>query len=91
MKDISISELKAHLSRYLRLVRRGERIRVRDRQEVVAELGPVPAESSSVWTRLTDDGRMRAGSQDWASLKISPTKKRVPIQQLLDDVRADSR
>ncbi len=91
MKDVSISELKAHLSRYLRMVRRGERIRVRDRLEVVAELGPAPPEAATLSARLAEEGRLRTGSQDWASLQITPLKKRVPIQQILDDVRADAR
>ena len=41
MKDITVSELKAHLSRYLRLASRGGRIVVHDRDEPIAELGPV--------------------------------------------------
>lgn len=91
MRDVSISDLKAHLSRYLRLARRGERIRVRDRQEVVAELGPAAAQPTSVWARLADEGRLRPGSQEWSSLKLTRPKKSVPIQAILDDVRADSR
>ncbi len=38
MKTVGIRELKNRLSEYLRLVRRGERILVTDRGEVMAEL-----------------------------------------------------
>ncbi len=40
MKTISVTELKAHLSRELRRVRRGERIVVTDRDHAIAELIP---------------------------------------------------
>ncbi len=38
MKTVGIRELKNRLSEYLRLVRRGERVLVTDRGEVVAEI-----------------------------------------------------
>lgn len=38
MRTVGIRELKNRLSEYLRLVRRGERILVTDRGEVMAEL-----------------------------------------------------
>lgn len=44
MKTVGVRELKNRLSEYLRLVRRGERVLVTDRGEVVAELRrPGPA------------------------------------------------
>jgi len=43
MKAVGVRELKNRLSEYLRLVRKGEKILVTDRGEVVAELRqPVP-------------------------------------------------
>jgi prevent-host-death family protein len=41
MKQVRIAELKARLSEYLRLVRRGETIAVLDRQTPVAQIVPV--------------------------------------------------
>jgi antitoxin (DNA-binding transcriptional repressor) of toxin-antitoxin stability system len=38
--DINVSELKAHLSRYLRKASRAARIIVRDRDDAIAEIGP---------------------------------------------------
>jgi antitoxin (DNA-binding transcriptional repressor) of toxin-antitoxin stability system len=40
MKSVNIAELKNRLSHYLRLVRRGESILVRDRDAVIARIEP---------------------------------------------------
>jgi len=40
MKSVNIAELKNRLSHYLRLVRRGESVLVRDRDQVVARIEP---------------------------------------------------
>jgi len=40
MKSVNVSELKNHLSEYLRMVRRGQSILVRDRDRVVARIEP---------------------------------------------------
>jgi antitoxin (DNA-binding transcriptional repressor) of toxin-antitoxin stability system len=45
MKEAKISELKNGLSRYLALVRRGETVRILDRDVPVAQLVPVPTAS----------------------------------------------
>jgi len=41
MKQVRIAELKARLSEYLRIVRRGESIAVLDRETPVAQIVPV--------------------------------------------------
>jgi prevent-host-death family protein len=43
MATVGVRELKAHLSRYLRRARHGERIIVTDRARPVAVLGPAAA------------------------------------------------
>ena len=43
MKSVNIAELKNRLSYYLRRVRRGEPILVRDRDQVIARIEPVNA------------------------------------------------
>ncbi len=40
MKSVNVAELKNRLSHYLRLVRRGEPILVRDRERVIARIEP---------------------------------------------------
>ncbi len=89
MKDIKVTELKAHLSKYLRLASRGSRIVVRDRNEPIAQLGPPQAEAR-VWSdRLALEGRLRLGTQDWGKLKISRLDRHVDIQASLRAVRED--
>ena len=51
MKAVGLRELKNRLSEYVREVRRGERVLVTDRGEVVAELSP-PGEGSAAAARL---------------------------------------
>ena len=89
MKDIRVSELKAHLSKYLRMASRGTRILVRDRDEPIAQLGPPSAEPASWHERLTLEGRLVPGTQDWSKLKISKLGRTVAIQTSLRDVRED--
>jgi antitoxin (DNA-binding transcriptional repressor) of toxin-antitoxin stability system len=89
MKAINVTELKTHLSRYLRLASRGARVVVKDRDEPIAELGPPQAEPSSWHDRLVQAGRLRPGTQNWDALKISALDRRVDIQASLRAVRED--
>ena len=61
MIRVSISTLKAQLSRYLDAVRAGEDVLVTDRGRPVARLSPVrgEAESHSRWDWLVRTGRLR--------------------------------
>jgi antitoxin (DNA-binding transcriptional repressor) of toxin-antitoxin stability system len=89
MKSINVTELKANLSRYLRLASRGTRIVVRDRDEPVAELGP-PQPAAAPWhQRLARQGRLRPGTQNWSRLEISQGAATVDIQASLKAVRED--
>jgi antitoxin (DNA-binding transcriptional repressor) of toxin-antitoxin stability system len=90
MKDINVSELKAHLSKYLRMASRGLRITVKDRDEPIAQIGPPPA--ARLWhERLAATGRLRLGTQDWTRLDISRLDRPVDIQASLRAVREDTR
>ena len=89
MKTISVTELKGHLSEYLRLASRGRRIIVKDRNDPVAQLGPLETAVSGR-DRLSRQGRLRRGTQDWASLRISALDRPIDIQSALSDVREDS-
>jgi antitoxin (DNA-binding transcriptional repressor) of toxin-antitoxin stability system len=89
MKAIKVTELKANLSKYLRLASRGGRILVKDRDEPIAQLGPPEGASTSWRERLAAEGRLRPGSQDWAQLRISKPGRRVDIQAALRAVRED--
>jgi antitoxin (DNA-binding transcriptional repressor) of toxin-antitoxin stability system len=89
MKAIKVTELKANLSKYLRLASRGARIVVLDRDEPIAQLGPLPAGQPSWRARLVDAGRLRAGTQAWRALRLSRLPRRVDVQASLDAVRED--
>jgi antitoxin (DNA-binding transcriptional repressor) of toxin-antitoxin stability system len=90
MKAITVSELKAHLSRYLRMASRGARIIVKDRDEPIAQLGPLESAPIHWRDRLAGTGRLRLGTQDWERLKLSTPNRPVDIQQALADVREDA-
>ena len=90
MRSIKVTELEAHLSRYLRQASRGERITVRDRDEPIAELGPARGEPLSWRDRLVREGRLRPGTQDWDALKITTIERRVDIRSSLRAVREDA-
>ena len=89
MKAVNVTELKAHLSKYLRLASRGARIVVKDREEPVAELGPPQPDTAHWHERLARQGRLRPGTQDWAKLRISRSSGQADIQASLRAVRED--
>jgi antitoxin (DNA-binding transcriptional repressor) of toxin-antitoxin stability system len=89
MKTINVSELKAHLSKYLRMASRGTRIVVRDREEPVAQLGPLEPELLAWRERMAREGRLRLGSQRWEELRLSTLARRIDIQSSLQAVRED--
>ena len=84
-----VSELKAHLSRYLRMASRGTQILVQDRDEPIAQLGPPHASAGGWRERMVQEGRLRAGSQAWSELAISKPERPIDIQSVLTDVRED--
>jgi len=88
MKAINIAELKSHLSKYLRAVRKGERILVLDRKDPVGELIP-PSATRTPWERLAQEGRVSLGAQDWEKVRLTHVRRRVPIQEILRRVRED--
>lgn len=89
MKVINVSELKANLSRYLRMASRGSRIVVTDRDDPIAQLGPLDPESTSWRERLARVGRLRLGGQRWEALDFSKVERPVDIQSSLRAVRED--
>ena len=89
MKTINVTELKAHLSRYLRMAASGARIVVKDRNDPIAQLGPLDTEPLPWRERLEREGRLRRGTQAWGDLTISPLDRPVDIQSSLQAVRED--
>lgn len=98
MKSVGIKHLKARLSHYVRMARSGELILVSDRDEVVAELGPVrhqvpdPGSLSSTLERLAREGQVtRAGEPKGGWSWSAPALGMPPetAASLLDDLRKD--
>lgn len=63
MKILSVSELKTHLSKNLRLIKSGERLLITERGKPVAEVGPPPVPEDLALRRLYEAGLLRLGRQ----------------------------
>jgi antitoxin (DNA-binding transcriptional repressor) of toxin-antitoxin stability system len=72
MKSVNIAELKNRLSHYLRLVRRGESILVRDRETVIARIEPAglagseDADEAARLATLEQRGIVRRAKVRWS-------------------------
>ena len=91
MTTVSISELKAHLSRYVREVRRGGEVQVLDRGTPVARLVPPAAEDNQgVRERLIRQGLLRPGKAGAAAiLDEPPLVLPVSVSEALAEDRDD--
>lgn len=69
---VSVSELKANLSHYLRQVRRGGEIQVTDRGTPVARLVPPSEPGEEHLSRMITSGVLRAGQGDAAAVLDEP-------------------
>jgi prevent-host-death family protein len=90
MKTVRVTELKARLSEYLRLAARGSRIVVKDRNEPIAQLGPLERTALSWRDLRVREGRLRRGTQNWGKLQITPLARSTTIQESLTAVREDT-
>lgn len=72
MKKASISNLKAHLSRYVDAVKSGEEVIVTERGRPVARLGPLSEEQAPHGrvAQLVREGRMRPPTRPAAVLEL---------------------
>lgn len=94
MTRVSVSELKANLSRYLRQVRRGGEIEVLDRGVPIARLTRLsPTEQAADRgrrARLIEAGIIRPGKGDArAILDTPPVEVPTSILEALEEERAD--
>jgi prevent-host-death family protein len=87
MKDITVSQLKAQLSKYLRMAARGTPIVVKDRTEPIARIVPLDDPATGWPERLARDGRLKLGTQDWSGLRTTKLRGPVDIQAALREVR----
>ncbi|HVV49203.1 MAG TPA: type II toxin-antitoxin system Phd/YefM family antitoxin [Polyangia bacterium] len=94
MKTTSVSDLKAHLSHYLRLVQRGSEVQILDRGVPVARLvgGGVTAEDGDRrLERLVAAGIVRRGTRNVKHLLAEPpiAARRAELGRALDEDRED--
>lgn len=92
MTTVSISELKAGLSHYLREVRRGGEVQVLDRGKPVARLvAPAVADDDDdLRARLISAGVIRPGKGGMARiLEKPPLALNLNLSEALDEDRAD--
>ena len=90
MMTVSISELKAHLSRYVRKVRRGSEVQIRDRGRPVARLVPAIVDGEEARQRLITQGVVRPGRGGAAAiLDEPPLTLPVSISDALAEDRDD--
>ena len=95
MKSASITELKANLSRYLRMVRRGSEVEILERGVPIARLvalqGATREKDSLRLERLVNAGILRPGKGDltWAADEPPVRAKRAALSQALDEDRED--
>jgi prevent-host-death family protein len=75
VKRIGISDLRVHLSAYLREVKNGEIINITDRGQAVAQLVPVPKTPEQ---RLA--GLVAAGIADWNGKTLEPVKDKPQVR-----------
>jgi len=94
MATVSVSELKAHLSRYLREVRRGGEVQVLDRGKPVARLTGIGDALSSPKDehrqRLLQAGILRPGTADTSTvLDQVPLELPADLRRAVDEDRDD--
>ena len=90
MRSTNIADLRNHLTRYLREVRSGEEIVVRDRRRPIAKIVPLVIDSDDAEeSALLADGLMRKGTgvippSFWRARRSSVTQRAA-----VDALRAD--
>lgn len=88
MTTVGVAQLRQNLSKYLKLVERGERLVVTERNRPIAELGPPPSTGEAL-DRLIAEGRV-----------ARPRRRRLPeplqaagdphaLSRALDEIRGE--
>jgi antitoxin (DNA-binding transcriptional repressor) of toxin-antitoxin stability system len=89
MKVVDIRELRAHLRRYLRFVRRLGPVSVSDGGRVVAELRSLPGTNRDLpegLRQLAEEGRLRVGARNGpASYPVLDPVASKPVSAVLLD------
>lgn len=90
MSSVSVSELKARLSYYLREVRRGGEIQVLERGKPVARVVPLADSGDEHRERLIASGLLRPGRGNPSTiLNTQPLELPISISEALENDRVD--
>jgi prevent-host-death family protein len=92
MHTVSISELKARLSKYIGIVRRGGEVQILDRGTPVARLTSLRGNArADRWERLVGSGVLRPGSGEAAVVLAEPPLllDGADVAGALEDERGD--
>ena len=97
MKTVSVSELKASLSKYLRIVRRGGEVQILERGVPIARIVAIAPSATSGddqarLERLASAGALRRGSGDarWILAEPPISAPGANLSQALQDDREES-
>jgi prevent-host-death family protein len=89
--EVSVRELKDHLSEYLRRVEKGERLVVTDRKRPVAELGPAKRGrmTQEQWLEFLEErGELTRAGRPRRFARVVPTRIRGrPLSKTILDER----
>jgi prevent-host-death family protein len=88
MTTVGVAELRQNLSKYLRLVERGERLVVTDRNRPVAELGPPPSTGDAL-DRLIAEGRVARPTRRGLPEPLQLAGDPHALSRALDEIRGD--
>lgn len=88
MTTVGVAELRQNLSKYLRLVERGERLVVTDRNRPVAELGPPPSTGQAL-DRLIAEGRVSRPTRRGLPEPLRLSGDPHALSRALDEIRGD--
>lgn len=87
--EVGVRELRQNLSVYLARVKKGERLAVTERRQVVAVLAPVEVTDDPL-TRLIATGRARAATRPFAQRpKPLVSRSKVSLRQALREQHDD--
>jgi prevent-host-death family protein len=88
MTTVGVAELRQNLSKYLRLVDRGERLVVTERNKPVAELGPPPSTGQAL-DRLIAEGRVARPLRSGLPEPLRLTGDPQALSRALDEIRGE--
>jgi prevent-host-death family protein len=88
MTTVGVAQLRQNLSKYLRLVARGERLVVTERNRPVAELGPPPS-SGEALDRLIAEGRVARPARRGLPEPLQLAGDPQALSRALDEIRGE--